>query len=110
MRDDSHGDVEVAFERAPTEPTSFKTANGALDVTFPANLAGELEFATMQGEVFTDFDVEPLQQPPTVQDGRTRGRFRMRTGSETAFRVGAGGARHSFHTLNGDIYVRKASQ
>ena len=27
----------------------------------------------------------------------------------SAFRVGAGGERHSFNTLNGDILVRKAN-
>ena len=33
----------------------------------------------------------------------------MRTNRNSAFRVGSGGERHSFNTLNGDIYVRKAN-
>lgn len=102
-----NGDVDASFARAPAESTSFRTVNGAVDVTFPANLSAELAFKTMQGDVFTDFDVESLRDPPEAR--RDRGRFVMSTNRSSAFRVGAGGERHSFNTLNGDIYVRKAN-
>jgi hypothetical protein len=102
-----NGDVEASFARAPSEPSSFRTVNGELDVTFPASLSAELAFDTMQGDVFTDFDVESLSEPPDVR--RDRGRFVMNVNRASAFRVGAGGERHSFSTLNGDIFVRKAN-
>ena len=101
-----NGDVEASFARAPSESTSFKTVNGELDVTFPANLSAELAFHTMQGDVLTDFDVESLSDPPEVR--RDGGRYRMHWNRTSAFRVGTGGERHSFNTLNGDILVRKA--
>ena len=102
-----NGDVEATFARAPAEPLSLRTVNGELDVTFPSNLSAELAFRTMQGDVFTDFDVESLSDPPEVQ--RDRGRFVMNVNRTSAFRVGMGGERHSFNTLNGDIFVRKAN-
>ena len=102
-----NGDVDASFARAPSEATSFQTVNGELDVTFPANLSAELAFHTMQGDVFTDFDVESLSDPPEVR--RDRGRFVMNMNRTSAFRVGTGGERHSFNTLNGDIFVRKAN-
>jgi len=103
-----NGDVEATFARAPAEASSFHTVNGELDVTFPANLSAELSFRTMQGDVFTDFDVESLSaEPPDVR--RDRGRFVMNTNRASAFRVGTGGQKHSFNTLNGDIFVRKAN-
>ena len=102
-----NGDVDASFAKSPSEPTTFKTVNGELDVTFPANLSAELAFRTMQGDVFTDFDVESLSAPPDVR--RDRGRYVMNTNRNSAFRVGAGGQRHSFNTLNGDILVRKAN-
>jgi|SRR5688572_4514233 hypothetical protein len=101
-----NGDVEATFARVPAEPLSFRTVNGELDVTFPATLSAELAFHTMQGDVFTDFDVESLSDPPEVR--RDRGRYVMNTNRASAFRVGTGGERHSFNTLNGDIFVRKA--
>jgi hypothetical protein len=102
-----NGNVKAVFARAPSEPTSFHTVNGELDVTFPKNLSAELAFHTMQGDVFTDFDVESLSAPPEIR--RDQGRYRMNTNRNSAFRVGAGGERHSFNTLNGDIFVRKAN-
>jgi hypothetical protein len=102
-----NGDVDVSFARAPAEATSFKTVNGELDVTFPSSLSAELAFHTMQGDVFTDFDVVSLSDPPEVR--RDRGRYVLNTNRNSAFRVGAGGERHSFNTLNGDIFVRKAN-
>jgi hypothetical protein len=101
-----NGNVDATFARAPQASTSFRTVNGELDVTFPEDLSAELAFRTMQGDVFTDFEVVSLSDPPAVQ--RDRGRFRMSTNRSSAFRVGAGGERHSFNTLNGDIFVRKA--
>jgi DUF4097 and DUF4098 domain-containing protein YvlB len=109
-----NGNVSASFARVPTEPSSFHTVNGDLDVTFPNALAADLAFKTMNGDVYTDFDVVSLTQPPTVaRDANARGNgmhTMVRTHRNTAFRVGAGGATHSFNTLNGDIYVRKASR
>ena len=102
-----NGDVDASFARSPSEATSFHTVNGEVDVTFPANLSAELAFHTLQGDVFTDFDVESLSAPPDVR--RDRGRYVMNTNHNSAFRVGTGGERHTFNTLNGDILVRKAN-
>jgi hypothetical protein len=103
-----NGDVHAEFAQAPVEPTAFRTVNGSVDVTFPERLAAELTFQTMNGDVFTDFAVESLRDPPVVQTGRTRGAFVMRSNRNSAFRIGGGGTRHTFNTLNGNIYVRKA--
>ena len=76
-------------------------------MTFPTSLSAELAFHTMHGDVFTDFDVESLSDPPEC--GATAARFVMNMNRASAFRVGTGGERHSFNTLNGDIFVRKAN-
>jgi hypothetical protein len=102
-----NGDVDATFARSPSEATSFHTVNGEVDVTFPANLSAELAFHTLQGDVFTDFDVVSLSAPPEVRSNR--GRYVMNRNRNSAFRVGAGGERHTFNTLNGDILVRKAN-
>jgi hypothetical protein len=102
-----NGDVDASFARSPGAATSFHTVNGEVDVTFPKNLSAELAFHTLQGDVFTDFDVESLSAPPEVQ--RDRGRYVMNMNRNSAFRVGTGGERYTFNTLNGDIFVRKAN-
>jgi hypothetical protein len=105
-----NGNVEASFARAPADPTSFHTVNGDVDVTFPNDLSANLEFKTMNGDVFTDFEVESLTQPPTIERTRNGGRPVMRMNRNSAFRVRSGGETHSFNTLNGDVYVRKATR
>ena len=101
-----NGDVEASFARAPSQATSFHTVNGELDVTFPEAMSAELAFHTMHGDVYTYFDVTSLSDPPEVR--RTGGRYVMNTNRSSVLRVGTGGERHKFNTLNGEIYVRKA--
>ena len=103
-----NGDVHAAFAEPPAEPTAFKTVNGVVDVTFPEQLAAELTFQTLNGDVFTDFDVESPRDLPVVQTSRTRGGWVARSNRNSVFRIGGGGIRHTFNTLNGGIYVRKA--
>lgn len=105
-----NGDVEATFARTPAAATSFHTVNGDLDVTLPNDLAADLEFKTLHGDVFTDFELEPLARPATVNRESARGRYVMSGNRSTAFRVQTGGEQLSFHTLNGDIYVRKANR
>jgi hypothetical protein len=105
-----NGDVNASFARAPAEGTSFHTVNGDLDVTFPNDLSANLEFKTMHGDVFTDFDVVSVAKTPTVDRNRSGGRAMVRMNSNSAFRVQSGGETHSFNTLNGEIYVRKANR
>jgi DUF4097 and DUF4098 domain-containing protein YvlB len=105
-----NGNVQASFARAPAETTSFHTINGDLDVTFPNELSADLEFKTMNGDVFTDFDVEEINAQPTVDRTGFGGRSMIRMNRNTEFRVRSGGETHSFNTLNGDIYVRKATR
>jgi gliding motility associated protien GldN len=70
------------------------------------NVAADLEFETMNGEIWTDFDVAPLPRRPVREEARNDGRLTIRSG-RSGVRIGAGGPLHSFETLNGDIYVRR---
>jgi hypothetical protein len=103
-----NGDVEASFEGVPNKAIALRTVNGELDVTYPAALAASFEFNTMNGDVFTDFDVVALDEPARIEPSDKRGGLRMRGQRHSSFRVGAGGAHHSFQTLNGNVYVRRA--
>ena len=105
-----NGPVSATFERAPTAATSFKTVNGKIDVSFPQNLAADLKFKTLHGQIYTDFDTQPVATEPVSQRSRDDGRLVVRTQRASTIRVGAGGPAYSFETLNGNVYIRKATQ
>ena len=105
-----NGRIDASFERAPAGSTSFKTVNGTIEVGFPRDVSADLAFATMRGEIWTDFDAEPLSLDPVREETRDGGRRIIRLDRRSGIRVGAGGATHSFETLNGDIYVREAGR
>jgi hypothetical protein len=86
---------------------AFTSLNGPVDVTLPSSIKAALKMRSDRGDVFTDFDVVSLSAPPEVRGNR--GRYVMNTNRNSAFRVGTGGERHTFNTLNGDILVRKAN-
>ena len=49
--------VKVSFTRNPSKPCEFRSVNGALDVYFQPSLNADLNFHTVNGGVYTDFDV-----------------------------------------------------
>jgi len=105
-----NGRIDAAFERAPKVATSFETVNGKVDVTFPRDLAADLELNTLRGDMFTDFEVQPLAGAPVNDASRDGGRRLMSSKRGSLVRVAAGGPTYSFKTLNGEIYVRKAAR
>ena len=73
----------------------FKTVNGGIDLTLPANLSARVEAKTLNGEITSDF-------PLTVT-----GTFSRRRLSGT---IGGGGDRQLIlETVNGSVQIRRAS-
>jgi hypothetical protein len=105
-----NGLVSAAFERAPAEETAFKTVNGKIDVQFPQDLKADLKFKTLHGEIYTDFDSEPVTSEPVRDRSRDGGKLVVRTGHGSAIRIGGGGPAYSFETVNGSVYIRKATK
>lgn len=99
-----NGGVTVSFVDAPREASQFKTVNGALEVSFPLDLAADLRMKTLNGGLFTDFDTQPLATTADPPE-RRNGRFVYHANRFTAVRVGRGGPRHTFETVNGDVRV-----
>lgn len=64
------GKVLVSFTRVePNKAMSFSSLNGAIDVTFPADLRANVKMRSERGEIFTDFDI---QMQPAVLSPSSR--------------------------------------
>lgn len=100
-----NGRVTAAFAATPRSASLFKTVNGDVVLEMPNNLAADLRLKTFNGGLFTDFDVEPLQQAMNVSMQRQGEKFVYRSNGFTSVRAGGGGPQLTLQTLNGDVRV-----
>jgi hypothetical protein len=100
-----NGGVKVTYVKNPTGPTSFHTINGSLDIAFRPGLNADVKLKTMNGGLYTDFNVSALPvagTPPELRNGKYVWSSRKMTG----VRIGSGGPELQFETLNGDVMIK----
>jgi hypothetical protein len=73
---------------------NFKTISGFIDLDRKPNLAADLDFRTVTGEVYTNFDI-PLDPKSSAYDVKVR------------TRLNGGGSEVTAETVSGDIFFRK---
>jgi hypothetical protein len=103
-----NGGVKVSLTANPKQASSFKTVNGNVDVWFVGGLDADFAMKTMNGGLYTDFDVESLPTPVKTAGERRNGKFVYRANEFTRVRVGGGGPEITFETLNGNVRARRA--
>ena len=99
-----NGRVNARFAANPKAPSSFRTVNGVIEVVFPRDLAADLRMKTLNGGLYTDFDVTVLPSAPAVAE-RRNGKFVYRNDRFAAVRVGRGGPQITFEGVNGDVHI-----
>jgi hypothetical protein len=99
-----NGPVKVTFRENPREKSDFATINGNVDLYFVRGLAGDFRFKTMNGAVYSDFEMTSLPAQP-VSSERHGTKFVFRADRFTGGRVGSGGPEIKAENLNGDIRV-----
>jgi hypothetical protein len=99
-----NGPVKVTFRENPREKSDFATINGNVDLYFVRGLAGDFRFKTMNGAVYSDFEMSSLPAQP-VSSERRGTKFVFRSDRFTGGRVGSGGPEIKAENLNGDIRV-----
>lgn len=101
-----NGSLDVTFAENPRDNCSFQTVNGKVTVALRDPLSADLLFKTFNGKAYTDFDFSVLpRRPGTIKE--RHGMKVYRSGDEYTVRVGTGGPRLAFDTLNGDINIVK---
>jgi hypothetical protein len=92
-----NGGVNVVFsEISKDKPISIASVNGEVDVTIPAKAAVDLEMSTVNGNMYSDFDLP--------QDNKS---MRKVGGSSVHAALNGGGTELKLHGVNGNIYLRK---
>ena len=101
-----NGDISISFAENPTRDIHFNTVNGDFDLTFQDDLSARVYFDSMNGNLYTAFDYQSLK--PKVEKSEAHGRFKI--GTKTGVEIGIGGPELSFKSINGNVYINKASK
>lgn len=96
----TNGEVNVQFANLSQEkPTSIKTISGIIDVSLPANAKTNLKLRSINGEMYTDFDLG--------QKASKEGMPRVGGSNNVEGSTNGGGVEMQLHTISSDIYIRK---
>jgi hypothetical protein len=105
-----NGDLTVSYLGNPPDASTFYTLNGKLTAIFQPNLSADLQFKSMNGSFYTDFDNAEVLPPTVTRNQEKRGDGTVyRLNKDTKLRIGSGGKQFKFETLNGNIYIKKQS-
>ena len=65
----THGDIKVTMNSVDAnKPMSFNTFHGDVDVTLPATIKASVKIKTVQGEVYSDFQIARTENPNRIQE------------------------------------------
>jgi len=105
----THGEVKVVFASLePGRPMAFSSFHGDVDVTFPPTLKAEVRIDPgNHGEVYTAFDIVPIERPTQMREERKGKGVRVVVEREARGTINGGGPEISFKTWHGTIYIRK---
>jgi DUF4097 and DUF4098 domain-containing protein YvlB len=106
-----NGAVTVTFKSVdPQKDMSFSSFNGDIDVTFPSSLKAKVKIKTVQGDVYTDFQIEEIENPDRIirkNDRDSGGKYEVSIERAYWGVINGGGQEIQFSNFNGDIFIRK---
>ena len=104
------GELLIIFkEMTKEEPMAFSTIDGDIDVTFPADTKATISAKNVDGDIYTDFDMD-ITHVKEVDVDRNRGWKNGLTGmfgNTITGGINGGGADILISTVDGNIYIRK---
>ncbi len=98
------GTTMVAFGTVnQASPISISSIDGEIDVTLPSSTPADLKFSNLDGEVYTDFEVDFTKKDKT---GSKKMRY-IGGHNSSEGTINGGGVQISLQTIDGIIYLRK---
>lgn len=95
-----NGEVKIVYSTLSQEkPTAISTINGPVDISLPANAKANLKLRSINGEMYTDFDLGVK----TSKDGMSK----VGGGHDIDGTTNGGGVEMQLKTISSNIYIRK---
>ena len=112
IANNADGDIVITFDNVDREkPMYFSSVDGDIDVTFPSDIKANLALKTIEGEIYTDFDMDIVKKPEvekkkSINDPSNILLF-YGIGNSISAKINGGGPKIQMTTLEGNIYIRK---
>lgn len=104
-----NGDVEVGYASNPMAASTYNTINGNIKVNYQPGFSGDLQFKSMHGDFYTDFDNTVLPASVSHNEEHRGNGTVYKLNKRSSIRIGSGGTLFKFETLNGNVYIKKQS-
>jgi len=102
-----NGELDVSFDRAPASDCDIETINGDINLSLPTGSGLDVALDQFNGRMVSEFDVDTLELPATVEKSTDEGGTRYRIQQSAGLRLDGGGPKFSISSLNGDVRIRK---
>ncbi|MBT1705663.1 hypothetical protein [Chryseosolibacter indicus] len=100
-----NGDVDIDYEKNPSNDCRFYSLNGDINALFNKGLAANLSFESFNGEFYTNVDkIEAL--PAKVEKTGNGDGIKYKVNGNR-YKVGNGGVFLDFETFNGNVYLKE---
>lgn len=100
------GNIEVKFTSLPTGKTvAISTISGDIDMALPAAAKGNLTMKALDGEIYTDFDIQ--HKGTDKETGSLR---KIAGGNTLQGTINGGGTDVRLNVISGDIFLRKVQR
>lgn len=102
-----NGRVKIGFSTAPIRDCEIQTVNGHITLNMPDDTSLDVTADLFNGEIQSDFPMDALSYPATVEHVVEDGRNQYRIQKLSGVRIGAGGPTYTIASINGDIRIRR---
>ncbi len=103
VANNTNGSIKVIFSSLDqAKPSSISTVSGDIDISLPAKDKANFKLKSMQGEIYTDFNIE--MQREKNEDGELA---LVGGGGDIAGKINGGGVEVSVQSISSDIFIRK---
>lgn len=97
-----NGDIEISFSSVnQNSPMSIKSINNDIDVTIPVSSKADFDLSTLQGDIYTDLDINVIKRSDQNEMNFIGGSNHIKG------TLNGGGVKISVSSINGNIFLRK---
>ncbi len=102
-----NGAIDVTYAKNPIKKSSYSTINGDITINYLKNLTADVAFESMHGDLYTDFAISDYISKSEKNIATKKRGVKYSYKSTPLVRIGTGGTRLDFKTLNGDVSIKK---